>query len=370
MSHDHEHAGDTYYLDQLCLIALSGAFGGVCLTLYVVKNDMLSLMLGPQFHPFVLWSGIVLLTLAAVRAAVIWRQAGLEKHSSAKHAEHTHDSEHDCGHDHDHGECSHSHGHGHHEHGHGHEHQHEHSHGHGDDHGHVHSHGHSHEHSHEHSHDHGNDCCADHNHADHDHGWAPWRYVVLLLPVFLFLLGLPNEPPKLRAINMNLDLTIDQPRAMAGYSTLVAACSDPWSAAASPNLWRYTVATAALHPPVIGLDFKTLEAVARDQEVRRKAGVESGTWVRVRGQFLPDRFSENIFQLVRLRIQCCAADAVQLNVPMICNEKLTGMKSDSWIEVTGRLEFREKAGKTFTVVHVPSRRAITPTAPDANPWIN
>ena len=27
----------------------------------------------------------------------------------------------------------------------------------------------------------------------HDHGWAPWRYMVLAIPVFLFFLGLPRE---------------------------------------------------------------------------------------------------------------------------------------------------------------------------------
>src|SRR5438445_166391 len=32
----------------------------------------------------------------------------------------------------------------------------------------------------------------DHDEADHDHGWAPWRYVVVLVPIILFLLGLPN----------------------------------------------------------------------------------------------------------------------------------------------------------------------------------
>ena len=45
MSHIHEES-ETYYLDQLCLIALSGAFGGVCLTLYFWQVPMLNLMLG------------------------------------------------------------------------------------------------------------------------------------------------------------------------------------------------------------------------------------------------------------------------------------------------------------------------------------
>ena len=27
----------------------------------------------------------------------------------------------------------------------------------------------------------------------HDHGWAPWRYMVIAIPVFLFFLGLPRD---------------------------------------------------------------------------------------------------------------------------------------------------------------------------------
>ena len=26
----------------------------------------------------------------------------------------------------------------------------------------------------------------DHGHGDHDHDWAPWRYVLLLVPIILF----------------------------------------------------------------------------------------------------------------------------------------------------------------------------------------
>src|SRR6266568_7667713 len=31
-----------------------------------------------------------------------------------------------------------------------------------------------------------------HNHS-HQHGWSPWRYIVLCLPIMLYFLGLPNQ---------------------------------------------------------------------------------------------------------------------------------------------------------------------------------
>src|SRR5258707_15586061 len=101
MAHTHEDS-DTYYLDQLCLIALSAAFGGVCLTLYFLNTGMLKLMLAPQFHEFILWSGIVLLLLAFIRSAVVWRQVG-------ESGERPHVHDHDCAHDL--GEQAHEHGH-------------------------------------------------------------------------------------------------------------------------------------------------------------------------------------------------------------------------------------------------------------------
>ena len=56
--HEHSHEEDSYYLDQLCMVTLSAAFGGICLALYFWKTAMLNDMLGQQFHLFVLLSGI------------------------------------------------------------------------------------------------------------------------------------------------------------------------------------------------------------------------------------------------------------------------------------------------------------------------
>src|SRR5205823_2892745 len=112
----------------------------------------------PKFHPFLLWAGVALLVMVAVRAVAIWRTVG-QSHAAHDHAD---------DHDHMHGaEC--------------HEHSHECSHDHGHDHEHAHEHVHESGHDH-HQHDHG-----------HDHAWNPWRYAVLLLPIVLYFLNLPNQ---------------------------------------------------------------------------------------------------------------------------------------------------------------------------------
>src|SRR5712691_4220055 len=101
-THDHAHAhhdGDTYYLDQICMVGISGAFGAICLALYIQNarateesQSMLRLLLGPQFHLFVLGSGIALVLVAAVRAVMLWRSTGRPAHA---HTHHDHHHEHE-----------------------------------------------------------------------------------------------------------------------------------------------------------------------------------------------------------------------------------------------------------------------------------
>ena len=42
--HHHDDDGDTYFIDQLCMVGLSGAFGVICLCLYFWQTRMLANM--------------------------------------------------------------------------------------------------------------------------------------------------------------------------------------------------------------------------------------------------------------------------------------------------------------------------------------
>ena len=139
MDHPHEEQR-AYYLEQLCSIGACGALGAVAILMYF--RGWLGI-LADSFHLPVLLGGIALLVVVAARAISLWQEVGSQK----GHEHHDHD----------------------HDHGHSHSHEPEHEHGH--------SHGHSHSHAQAH---------------DHEHGFAPVRYIVLVLPVMLFLLGVPN----------------------------------------------------------------------------------------------------------------------------------------------------------------------------------
>src|SRR5262249_7438577 len=147
----------------------------------------------------VLISGAALTIMAFTRGIILWRQSRDPNFKPG------------CGHDHSH-DHSHSHSHEHqhaiqekaplhaavqaappHEHGPGC--THEHKPGEVCDHDHEHHHAHGVAHEHHIGHAHVDPAHADE--ADHDHSWAPWRYVVILVPIILFLLGLPNAAPSI-----------------------------------------------------------------------------------------------------------------------------------------------------------------------------
>jgi hypothetical protein len=337
VGHDHHHHDDNYYVDQLCLIALCGAYGAIAVSLYLWNRQMLALLVGPQFHQYVLWGGVALLIMVVTRAAVLWISVGRKVQTVPA----THEHSHEHAHDHEH-----------------------HQHHHGDhDHDHHHEHGGACEHHHHHHHHHEHDHDLTHAHAPsaddgHSHDSAPWRYVVMLIPVLLFLLGLPNKAPGVGRVHTKVDTTEDAQR----YAGALMA--------GGPNLFNTVGIAAALKQEErldpVEMDFKALESAASIPSAREAL---KGKAVRVRGQFAPS--SDRVFSLVRFRIQCCAADRIQVNVPIVSKEPLPPLKQSEWVEVTGKVEFRIPPGQQAytTVLTVPQSRYIRPTDPDPVPWI-
>jgi hypothetical protein len=175
----------------------------------------------------------------------------------------------------------------------------------------------------------------------------------------LFLLGLPSSGPKVTIFDPNLDWTKEAQQ----YASLVALGPHPFQVA----WFRVLGAGEQPHEEPKGIDFKTLEAAAYTSGDR---DYWEGKYVQVVGQFSPHPRSDRLFNLARYRIQCCAADAIQVSVPMLSNEPVTGYVANDWVKVTGRVEFRERSpGQYITVVHVAARKGIEGTAPDPRQYI-
>jgi hypothetical protein len=349
MAHSHAHAhGDTegtYFLDQLFTVLVCGAVGLVAVLMYY--TGMLSRILVPMFFVPVLVGGVALLLLVVIRAVAIWqlagaRRAAVENHDRSFGHEHAHGHEHSHSHGHEH---SHSHGHEH-SHSHGHEHSHSHGqacgheHGHAADCGHDHGHGHSHAAAHSHAHD-------DHG---HDHGWAPWRYMVLAIPVFLYFLGLPRDgftDPDARMSKGDLE----NPRRQA-LSALVGGPA-------------YTKALRKSEPRRLELRFKELTEAAA---IPARHEIYEGDIGVLRGQFVP-MATDRDFALFRVDMTCCAADAVFLEIRIEAPEAIQGIQRNQWVQVEGPISFqRSSRGKWIPVITLRSNDDIDPTAePTADP---
>jgi hypothetical protein len=299
----HVHSAEernVYYLDQLCTIGFCAALGVVQILLYHYR--VLDLILVPKFHLPVLWSGIVLTSLAVLRSVALWSKAGMLAVHSHAHA---------CCEE-EGGQADDSAPHEHHEH-HDHDHVHEHVHG---------------DHC-DHDHDHDHEPVPEVDDCGHSHGWAPWRYGVLTLPLLLFVMGMP------------------------------------WPAAASP------ADDVPDEPGVIVVSFQDLDSAADSDKDRKEL---QGKTVRIKAMFSPVGDPRK-FQLYLLKMTCCFADAypVMLKAGFLSPDPLPGEKlRGQWVYVTGKVEFVQPPGSKdyFTVVNLRTKDDVRPTTPASNPYLN
>ncbi len=189
---------------------------------------------------------------------------------------------------------------------------------------------------------------------------ARWRHVMVLVPILLFLLGLPSGGPAVHARTVSIYVGVDTPRVAAGCGSF---------ASMSSSHFRFLAGAVWLYPPVVVLDLDALEAVASDSDARKRFNVHQGSWVRVAGQYVPDPEDSGRFTLtVGLR---GAHGQIRLpRVPMIPREPLHGMTSGQWIEVTGQLAFQKEPNVTAVLV-VPCQHAVVarPAASSpSSPW--
>lgn len=411
MGHTHGEDRNTYYMEQLCTIGVCGLLGGVAVMLYY--QNILRFILAEYLHVYVLWSGIALLALVALRAVGLWLSVGAAS------------SNHDAGHAHHH--C------------------------HDHDHPHVHSNGHAHVHDEDghspspvsgqlecqHEHEHG---IAQMHDCGHEHTWNPGRYIVLLLPIVLYFLHLPNAGFTASKVSINaadldqtssgryventgLQITKNDARDLIQVASVVKdGPADKAGVKSGDFITQVThekdakgneLERAELTPlkgltvddgvsklkGVAGSKVKLSlespdEAKAHEVEITRAADViplgfnvlqgaaytpslrqyYQGKVIQLVGQYAPG-YNDRTFTLVRFKITCCAADARQLDVVIMLDphspENLSHMKAAEWVKVTGRVEFRKRTDRDeyVTVLVVASPADVQSTEPDPQPYL-
>jgi hypothetical protein len=198
------------------------------------------------------------------------------------------------------------------------------------DHDHTHEHRHHDEHC-EHQHEHVAECGYDHSHA-----WLPVKYVFLMLPLTLYLLELPN-----------------------------AAFSADWANKQADQSVLEGPGHAVGNKGAMVLGFRELSDAAQDES---KRNYFEGHTVKLKGMFVKTG-SDKEFTLMRLKMNCCAADVVPMQVRIISEDKVGDFARTDWVEVSGKVEFRKVAGKEkYYAVLLTSSDKVQKIEPDPTPY--
>lgn len=149
----------------------------------------------------------------------------------------------------------------------------------------------------------------DHGHS-HDISWVLVRLQILLFPVGLFLIGIPNS-----------GFSQDRIRKLLGADDALTG----------------TTATVA-HRNGTVTTFRELNAAANDPERREslqgQTAILEGYIRRINASDSPQ------FTLFRLKMACCAADATPLKVRIVLKQGTLGRFEDfDWVEMQGRIKF-------------------------------
>jgi hypothetical protein len=336
----HNHSGcmspRDYFTEQLLTILVCAGMGFVGVQMY--RTEMLQHILAPQFHLPVLIGSIGVLVLVVLRAVAVWKEAGELQPVDAMGCNVNHVHTADCNHalpglpgtsaDDNVNET--------------------------DDH-------------------------------THDMSWVFARMLILVFPVALFLMGIPNS-----------GFSMERQRKMLGTET---ALSDPQEAkrlaldpATKPEAGSEktapdgTLTRVLLHPKkVAGSDEPKL---VRIREIKPTTGEskyiilpEAGTEMRFNdladaaldsdkrnaysGQtaILEGRFSplgDKQFTLFRLKMTCCGADAVMLKVRIFASQ-VPAHPSGEWVRVKGVIQFvQDNTGRYNPVLSVADLTDIVP----------
>jgi len=315
MAHSHPHPGESlrdYFTEQLLGIMVCAGLGFVAVRMYT--NGMLNYILAKPFHLPVLIGGIAVLTvIVLLRAIAVWREAGALQAPAYDGPE--------CSPDHVHDPTC--------------------------------NHGNSYP---GHSHDDG-----DHAHS-HDMSWMFVTMLILVVPITLFVIGMPNgNMARLAAIaEAKLEGRNTAPEEALGGATLRDQAKD---ATVYDEQKQPDGSTVRLLKTQSGLQIREVVPVsgepkyslitAEGTEFRfndlndaafsdeKRKSYEGQTAI-LEGRF--KRIADKDFTLFRMKMTCCAADTIPLKVRIIVPQAINGINNYDWVRVKGQIQFVKLPG--------------------------
>lgn len=325
---------NAYLLASLVAFILGGVM------LYYFLSGLLASYLDESFRDHVLIAGVVLIILGVFNILTLGQKV-------------------DCGHDH--GDCGHDHGD---DHDHGHDHSHSHAHHEDKDHAHDHSDGatccgHDHaEEAHAHTHDRDHDHGDDHHHAYFGGDSLAASVVAALLICGSVTYAAVRSPHQFspQAI-MNKGLYDPNYEAQRADKSLAAGVdrSSADSTTTTADIGAFSLADleAQVDRDADGyfeLDVPELYYTAGDLEVRR---VLEGQPVTTLAQVMPEKFNNpdgTRLRIFRVFIECCAADARPLSIPVEFSQTPPEFQEMGWVSVKGHMTYKLEGGVTVPIL--------------------
>ncbi|MEI6535292.1 MAG: hypothetical protein WCN98_08140 [Verrucomicrobiaceae bacterium] len=255
-----------------------------------------------------------------------------------------------------------------------------------------HDHDHDHDHSGHHHHEHDHSCCGhDHEHHEHSevqaveghsHGileesGAFGRFVaifILAVPVTYAAIKSPDQFSKIAIENKGVydanygETSGDNKFTMKKESKATIASTSvptpeptasPDTASQPKSVAPFTLADLKAQVPQskegnFMLDVPEIFYTAGDKEVQ---AVLEGQKVETIAQVLPEKVNNpngTRLRIFRLLIQCCAADARPLSIPVEFGKTPPNFKDMAWVKVVGKLSFKSENNQTVPVLEATS----------------
>lgn len=186
-----------------------------------------------------------------------------------------------------------------------------------------------------------------------------------MVPVVLFLLGLPNKAPSAKVgdysgleeplIEARLVYEIkqfedlDEPYlpAMVAAGMVPPLGLDPFSHLTATGSFTYERKEKVELP--IPVEYRQLfdsqnNPTARDYYKRKT--------VLVKGKF-KQTANPKVAIVARFLRQCCSADAVQISMPIVSRKSLAAIPDDSWVHVIGKVDYYRRGDQFVLRIMVP-----------------
>jgi uncharacterized membrane protein YcgQ (UPF0703/DUF1980 family) len=112
------------------------------------------------------------------------------------------------------------------------------------------------------------------------------------------------------------------------------------------------------------LGFKELTNAAHDKTTRDALEGQTG---RLAGMYQTGD-GDKRFTLFRVKMSCCAADAIPVGVLIVCEENITRFQAKQWVEVEGQIQFHKLRAqeKWVPVLYLKSASQVKATAPQSD----